>query len=510
MTRLEVVERLTNDHGKSLVILPWWREAFAALDDPAMRELILWLVRQVGKSTLAAAMLISTLLTKRGSYSAGIAAGQAQAESIYHRKVRRPFERLARELSIPKKDLIITRRSIEVLSLESKIEILATDEGTVPGRSITEGGVLVLDEARDIPDSVYAALAPSAIGGGGKIVLASTAGAPRGFFYDACMNPTPETWLYHARTNDNPFASKPMLDFLARRLGVLVPSAKRRELDNEFTEDAESFLPAALIDAAIDDALGELPSSPLPAFAFYHLSRKRDLTSRVVVVRESAQRPEAQDHLQVVSVRTWDPRQSPTKEVDFAEVRTDLDGLPVRFPRLEAVLIDEGAEAGSLLPFAKATAALTLKVRGFVASPESNANLWGALAARLHSRTLSIPRHERLIAELRGLRQETFSFGSKWRVVDSSRRLHRDLSLALAGAVYAAGEAGPPAIGGTLESLATPAERAQMAAQESGAGFWGTRPQRPARESDDDEKWQRALEQLHGQSRGRGSIRPWH
>jgi hypothetical protein len=256
---------------------------------------------------------------------------------------------------------------------------------------------------------------------------------------------------------------------------VLVPSAKRRELDNEFVEDNDSFLPATLIDAAIDDALGELPSSPLAAFAFYDLSRKRDLTSRVVVVREAAQRPEARDHLRVASLRLWDPRQSPTTEVDFAEVRADLAGLPGRFPRLEVVLVDEGSEAGSLLPFAKATAALTLKVRGFMASPESNASLWGAMAARLHSRTLSIPRHERLIAELRGLRQETFSFGSRWRVVDASRRLHRDVSLALAGACFAAGEAGPPAIGGTLESMTKDDVEREAVATPAGSGFFGRR-----------------------------------
>ena len=63
--------------------------------------------------------------------------------------------------------------------------------------------------------------------------------------------------------------------------------------------------------------------------------------------------------------------------------------------------------------------------------------LWGALAARLHAGTLSIPAHERLIAQLRGLRQEQFAFGGRWRVLDSSRKFHRDVSLTLAGACFA-------------------------------------------------------------------------
>ena len=42
-----------------------------------------------------------------------------------------------------------------------------------------------------------------------------------------------------------------------------------------------------------------------------------------------------------------------------------------------------------------------------------------------------------------GDRQEQFAFGSKWRVIDSSRKFHRDVSVSLAGACFAAGEAVP-------------------------------------------------------------------
>jgi hypothetical protein len=210
----------------------------------------------------------------------------------------------------------------------------------------------------------------------------------------------------------------------------------------------------------------------LPAFAFFDLSRKRDLTSRVVVVRTAPRRPEVYDHLVVASLRVWDPKRSATGQVDFAEVREDLAALAVRFRHLERVFVDEGAEGGSLMPWAKAQPALTLKMHGFVATPASNMELWGALVARLHAQTLSIPRHERLIAELRNLRQESFAFGGKWRIVDAGRKYHRDVSLALAGACQAAGYRGYPAIGGTLESLAASGdERAALA--EAPGGFFG-------------------------------------
>jgi hypothetical protein len=470
LTRLEVLGRLTNEAGEPLVVLPWWRDAFDALEDPAIRELILWLPRQAGKSQCVAAMVLSSLLTRPGSYSVLIAAGEAQAQAIFHRKLRRPFERWLRAEKVDKRHMLITKRSIEVLETGAKVEVLATDSGTVPGRAIGEGALLVFDEGRDIPDAVFSALVPSVVSGG-KIVLVSTAGAPRGFFFDAVQNPTPETWCYHARENENPYASRPMLEFLTRRLGFLAPAAARRELANEFTDDAESFLPSALIDAAVDDGLGELPSSPLPAFAFLDLARKRDLTSLVVVVRDGNRQPEATDHLVVASIRVWDPRQSATRETDFAEVRSALDGLPARFPRLEALWVDEGAEGGSVLPWATAHPVLTLKVEGFRGSAENNIKLWGALRGRLHAGTLSIPRHERLLAELRGLRQEPFAYGSRWRVVDSSRKYHRDVSLALAGAVCAAGERDPlVAAAATPESVGIAPEAAPR------GGFHGRMP----------------------------------
>jgi len=431
VTRLELVEKLRGEHGQPLVLLPWWREAFDALDDPGIQELILSLARQTGKSQLLAAMAISELFTKPGSYTVFLAAAANQAGAIFHRKIRRPLERVTDRGAVR-----FTKRGVELPGAGSALEVLATNEATVPARSASK---LFIDEARDIPDEVYSALAPSVIGAGGKIVIASSAGPPRGFFYELTKNPTPQTWLYRSAVNDNPHADRGVLDFLRRRLG-LFPSAARRELDNEFADDGESFLPAALIEAAIDDGLGELPSSPEPAFGFLDLSRKRDLTSLVVILRGPARRPEAKDHLVAASVRVWDPKRSPAGETDFAEVRAALDDLPRRFPRLERVLVDEGAEAGAVLPWARGQAALTLRVQVFRATQNSNMDLWGALAGRLQTRTLSIPRHERLLAELRGLRQESFAMGSQWRVVDSSRKFHRDVSLALAGACFAAGE----------------------------------------------------------------------
>jgi hypothetical protein len=440
MNRIKLAAQLTGEYGQPLEIPSWWREAFGALDNSAIKELLLWRPRQSGKSQCLAALAITELLLRPGAHVVMAAAGERQARAIYERKIKQPLERMLQLRGVNacwRKHVMTTKRGIE-LSTGATLEVIATNGATSPGRSPT---LLLLDEARDIPDEFYAAFAPSAIGASGKVVIASTAGPPRGFFYEVVQHPSEETWLHHATTNDNPHADRRMMNFLQRRLSVIIPAAARRELANEFTDDGSEFLPAALIEAAVDPALGEIWESEAPAFVMYDLSRKRDLTSRTVVLVQPPQQPEARNHLVVASIRVWDPSKSPTGEVDFADVRADLEMLPRRFRNLCSVLIDEGAEAGALLPFARMNAHLALVTTGFIGTPETNMQLWGTLPARLHARTLTIPWHERLIGELRGLRQQQFAFGSKWRVVDSSHKFHRDVSLTLAGVCFAAEEA---------------------------------------------------------------------
>jgi len=468
--RLDIVGRLRGEFNQPLVVNEWWRDALRALDNPTIHEVALSLVRQSGKSQFLAAAAISELFVKPNAFVLYVAASEGQATSIFGRKLKSPLLAVRQSLGIGKQELFISDRSIEIPSTGAALEVIPTSKVSAPGRSPT---LLILDEARYIPDDVFSVLAPSVIGAGGTVVIASSAGPPRGFFHALVTHPTEHTFLYRSATNENPYANRGVLNFIRQRLALLAPSAAQRELGNEFTEDGDTFLPSALIDVAVDDSLGELSSSAHEAFCFIDLSRKRDLTSVVVVIRTEPRQPEARDHLVIASLRTWDPKAEPTKEVPFAEVRAHVLALPARFPRLIKILVDEGAEAGSLLPFCRSEPTLTLKTDGFVASATTNEQIWSALAARLHAKTLSIPRHERLLGELRNLRQETFALGSRWRIVDASRQFHRDIAVSLAGACYTAGQAeilGPLPPWLLADNLAAPPVLAAFSAAVYGAG----------------------------------------
>jgi hypothetical protein len=434
-SRLDVISKLTNEQGKPLIPLSWWPQALAALDDEPVRELVLWLLRQEGKCTFLAAAVASTILTIPNAYVLLVAGSEKQQKAVYHRKLRRPLERLMTHVGLD--DLAhFTANGVEIAAMNSAVEVIAPNQSTAPGRTIKE---LYFDECRSISDDTFVTLAPSVIGSGGKMILASTAGRPAGFFYQITQHPTAQTVLIHTDRHENPHASQSVMGYLKARLGLLSPAAMSREIENQFAEDGQQFLSSSLIDARVDEYLVEWEGSEGEAFTFGDLSRKHDLTSVITLVRLPARHPEAQDHLIVASLRLWDPTQSPTGEVPFEDVRAHLADLPRRFPRLRKLLIDGGAEGGSVFPFCRQHPQLTLITEEFHATQESNRELWGALKARLESGTLSIPRHERLVLELKSLRQESTALGLSWRIVDSSKRLHRDVSLSLAGAYFAAG-----------------------------------------------------------------------
>jgi hypothetical protein len=435
LSRLQVIEPLPAEHGGKIVVLDWMRDLVRALDDPAILLLLVCLIRQSGKSQCALSVAVSELF-RPNAFVLFMAASQQQAESVYHRKLRGPLRTLLASLGMPASAVRFSKRGCELPTLGSQLEIVAPNE-FAPGRSPT---LLVIDEPRDISDEAFATVVPSTIGAKGKVLIIGTPGRPSGFWFELVSHPPEEAWLYRSSTNDNPHASSGMLSFLRRQLALLMPSAARRELEGEFTESGDELISAALVDAAVDDRLGELPTHPGPAFAFVDLGRKRDLTSIVVVVVTAARQAEATDHLLVASVQTWSPKEAPTGEVDFAEVRSALARLPQRFPKLARLLVDEGAEAAAILPWARAQPGLAARVEGFTGSVAANMDLWSSLLGRLSAQTLSLPRHDRLIAELKGLRRQEFALGTRWRVIDASRQLHRDVSLALAGACMAAGQ----------------------------------------------------------------------
>jgi hypothetical protein len=163
VNRAEIAARLRGDRGQRLRPLPWWAALDRALDDPAVRIVVVKAVRQVGKTTVAMKRGLEDLLLVPGAFTLFVSAGREQAEELWHRKGRLPLERLLREAGLPPTALKLTKTGAENPAIGSALEVITPSEVTTPDRSVS---TLIIDEARYVPDRVFATLAPSTIGAG--------------------------------------------------------------------------------------------------------------------------------------------------------------------------------------------------------------------------------------------------------------------------------------------------------------------------------------------------------
>ncbi|MSR31553.1 MAG: hypothetical protein EXR99_08620 [Gemmataceae bacterium] len=159
-----------------------WQETF--LLSPA-RFSLLNCSRQVGKSTVVAALALHTALFRPGAVVLLLSPSARQSGEIF-RKTLALFRPLRNSLA-PKREnerMLELANGSRVLSLPGKEQYL---------RSFGGVGLLVLDEAARVPDDLYRAVRPMLAVSGGRLVALSTPCGKKGWFHDAWHSP--EEWL---------------------------------------------------------------------------------------------------------------------------------------------------------------------------------------------------------------------------------------------------------------------------------------------------------------------------
>jgi phage terminase large subunit-like protein len=392
-------------------------------------------IRQSGKSTLLFLIMLYHLFNRQRFQAAVIASSKDTVKSIFRQKVSDVVNRSPKLRA----DARILNESISVPRLMSHAELYPSEAvGGLIGRSLN---MLLLDECCLIPDESIAAALPSVMAQeDGKVIAISSSWAPSGWFYESVVaaekvgKKDPSVFLFRSDSRElNPAASQENLDAMSKMLIRINPAYEKRFLSTEFAELGNEFLPRQVVDACIDYQLVNAATSKLPCYAFLDLSLKRDLTSRVVVAYD---RQKGQDKYTVQNINILDPKGFINRRVDFNAVKAMIEADHKSFS-IRKYLVDERAEAGELLQWARE--------RGFYLEPfnatvDRNMAIWGRLMELLSTQKLSIPFNRRLLSELYNLRVEEFSFGRSFRITDASRKLHRDVSMALAGAAWAASE----------------------------------------------------------------------
>jgi hypothetical protein len=192
------------------------------------RQLILCMGRQVGKSTITAALALHTALYRPGALILVIAPSQRQSRELFI-KVHGFLQRLEPPETLEEE----TKLSL-MMSNDSRVVVLPGDGRTIRGYS--SPALILMDEAAFIADEVFDAALPMLVAAPeGRIVLMSTPYVSSGFFYALWHNA--DGWeRLEFKTADCPRVSKEWLE--ARRREDPLRFAREYECAFGSAEDA--------------------------------------------------------------------------------------------------------------------------------------------------------------------------------------------------------------------------------------------------------------------------------
>jgi hypothetical protein len=204
------------------------------------RQLILCAGRQVGKSTVVAALALHTAIYKPGALILVIAPSQRQSRELFI-KINNFLNDLEPAESLEEE----TKLSL-MLSNRSRVVVLPGDNArTVRGYSAPE--LLIEDESAYVADETYDAILPMlAATPTGRIVLMSTPYVAAGHFYQIWHGP--DTWArFELKTADCPRVAKEWLE--ARRRED--PLRFSREYECMFGSPSDSLFTPEMLDRMV-------------------------------------------------------------------------------------------------------------------------------------------------------------------------------------------------------------------------------------------------------------------
>ncbi len=150
----------------------WQRSLLASASD----RMLLLCSRQAGKSTVAAALALRVALLRPYSPVLLLSPSLRQSGELF-RKILDLFNRLGRPVGV------IAESALRLeLANGSRVLSLPGDEGTIRGFSGV--GLLIIDEAARVPDSLYYAVRPMLAVSQGRLVALSTPFGKRGWFHN--------------------------------------------------------------------------------------------------------------------------------------------------------------------------------------------------------------------------------------------------------------------------------------------------------------------------------------
>lgn len=444
-----------NDRGKHVQWCPALEE-LSRIEDPAIKSVSLCMPRRSGKSTAAAAVALWHAMTTPHAEVVLVAATGGSVEEVFRQKLITSlladrFKKLGLAADPTLSRIYFPRTNSTILTI-------CPSEANTVGKTIT---LLLIDECRLVEEETVRLLEPSTFSVGKRIYI-GTAGRPRTWWADLFKDPSPS---HHARI----FASvaeaqNPALNLeeeaeearrRAERGGNYAKMLYRRDFESAFCELAESPLlaPADIDRASVaPEAIEPFDRARDTVVLAADLSLSRDITSVLALARRADPKlPAGGETLRILEIFTLTPTNG--TRVDLSAVEAKIESM-WRLYSAEAVYVDQ---------YQAAQLCQRLEDRGCPVKPVAisapvNQAAFSQLAEALSSGRLRWARHERLERELAGLSIEETASG--FRVLDANRRYHRDVSFALALALWGIGQTVPcRSLPVTAVHAGSPAER---------------------------------------------------
>ena len=216
---------------------PWQVQALGS----ESRKILLCCSRQVGKSEVAAALVLKTALLEYPALILVLSASERQSTEFFRDKILRQYQALGKPEAITHQ----TQTSME-LANGSRIIALPDNEKTI--RVYANVAMIVIDEAARVSDDLYNAVRPMLAVSNGRLIALSTPFGKRGWFY--------ESWEHGAEWERYrvPAAMCPRLSpaFLAEERTALGERWYRQEYDTSFEDAIDAVFAQADIDALLD------------------------------------------------------------------------------------------------------------------------------------------------------------------------------------------------------------------------------------------------------------------
>lgn len=445
-----------------------------------LQPIILTLInvtRQEGKTTAGMGYDLSTIFKQRNKHLAFVTASEDQtarliAENYQNALDRNPrlakrCRRVGMELRVPKTN--------------SKFTGMSTSANSVVGSSFTH---VRLDEAKHVPNAVFAALLPSIFARNGwecpvpghyhqeglatptrrtchvcgsRLVpwygrLIATSSSPlledgeEHWFPEMVeqllAQPDPNMHVYKRDTSENPSVSQTVRG-VAERLGQLnsLRDYMEAEVSNTARRKGDDFVSSSELNAVFDRDLTPSEGSTAPCVGFLDTSLSHDLTSLVLLADDPVVGvDEPWRRLVALRMDVWDPADYAGGVIDDEAVWRHLEEYLPLFPNLRVLGVDDHMQPWAIKLVKRARGKGWGKaVQSVNAWKDTESQIgWNLFEESIRERRIRLLEEDRVRREVRGIKRVRNTDGST-KVVDRNRKkMHRDVSESIACACYLA------------------------------------------------------------------------